>query len=312
MTRLALIGARGHTGAELIRLIDAHPTIELSYASSRAHAGTAIRDHVADVRSSLNFCELTPEQIESLDADALILALPNTLAKPWAQAFRRGGHEGPIVDLSADYRFDQDWHYGLPEITRERAAGKMNISNPGCYATAMQLALHPFRDLIERPPTCFGISGYSGAGTTPSDKNDTEKLRNNIMPYAPFDHVHEREVSHQLATKVRFLPHVAEFFRGILMTITWRANTSVSMPELSDRLDQCYRDELLVRVATQAPWVADNVHRHHACVGGIACRDEAITIYATLDNLLKGAATQALQNLNLALGLNEYEGIPIG
>lgn len=311
MTRVALIGARGHTGAQLIRLIDAHPTISLAYASSRQHAGTALSEHVSGLRSSLSFCELTPDQVESLDVDALILALPNDLAKPWIQAFRRGGHAGPVIDLSADHRFDDSWHYGLPELTRQRATEKNDIANPGCYATAMQLALHPFVDLIKHAPVCFGVSGYSGAGTTPSDKNNTEKLRDNIMPYAPFDHVHEREVSRQLATPVRFLPHVAEFFRGILMTITWRADRAVTERELNDRLNECYQHEALVQVSATPPWVADNVGRHHASVGGIACRDDAITVYATLDNLLKGAATQALQNLNLALGLNEYEGIPI-
>lgn len=312
MTRLALIGARGHTGAELIRLLDAHPAIELGWASSRQHAGQRIDRHVAGIKSALEFCELAPEQLAALNADALILALPNELAAPWVTAFRDAGHTGPIVDLSADYRFDADWHYGLPELTREHAAGQTNIANPGCYATAMQLALHPFRDLIAAPPVCFGVSGYSGAGTTPSDKNNTQLLQDNVMPYAPFGHIHEREVSHQLGTAMRFLPHVAEFFRGIAMTVTVRLSTVLSSDEAHARLAHCYADEALVRVSTAAPWVAGNAGQHYACVGGAACRDQELTVYATLDNLLKGAATQALQNLNLALGFDEYEGIPIG
>ncbi|MFK7886467.1 MAG: N-acetyl-gamma-glutamyl-phosphate reductase [Gammaproteobacteria bacterium] len=312
MTRLALIGARGHTGGELIRLIDAHPALTLSHASSRQHAGEPVAKHVSGIRSELSFCELTPQQLEPLDVDALILALPNQLAAPWVEAFRRGGHDGPVIDLSADYRFDDAWHYGLPELTRDNARGKMNISNPGCYATAMQLALHPFRDLMDATPTCFGISGYSGAGTTASDKNDPDKLRHNVMPYAPFDHIHEREVSRQLGRPVRFLPHVAEFFRGIAMTVTLQINVSLTTTELNARLNDCYDQEALVRVTSTPPWVAHNAGQHHACVGGLAQRDHLLTVYATLDNLLKGAATQAVQNLNLALGRNEYEGIPIG
>lgn len=312
MKRLALIGARGHTGAELIRLLDAHPAIELGWASSRQHAGQRVDQHVDGIKSSVEFCQLAPEDLAALDADALILALPNKLAAPWVGAFRDAGHSGPIVDLSADYRFDADWHYGLPELTRARAPGQINISNPGCYATAMQLALHPFRDLIAAPPVCFGVSGYSGAGTTPSDKNNTQLLQDNVMPYAPFGHIHEREVAHQLGAAIRFLPHVAEFFRGIAMTVTVRLSTPLSTDEAHTRLAQCYADESLVRVSSAAPWVAVNAGQHYACVGGATCRADELTVYATLDNLLKGAATQAMQNLNLALGLHEYEGIPIG
>ena len=111
-----------------------------------------------------------------------------------------------IIDLSADYRFDPSWYYGLPELTRARHAGQRRISNPGCYATAMQLAIAPMLDVLDGPVQCFGVSGYSGAGTTPSDKNDPGKLRDNLMPYALTGHVHEREVSTQLHHPVEFMP----------------------------------------------------------------------------------------------------------
>src|SRR5690606_2748637 len=91
--------------------------------------------------------------------------------------------------------------------------------NPGCYATAMQLAISPLLDRLAGPPQCFGVSGYSGAGSTPSDKNDVDKLRDNLMPYALADHLHEREVSRHLGVPVEFMPHVAPHFRGITMTV---------------------------------------------------------------------------------------------
>ena len=103
-----------------------------------------------------------------------------------------------VVDLSADFRFNEGWYYGLPELTRGGYAGQKRISNPGCYATAMQLAITPLLDRLAGPPQCFGVSGYSGAGTTPSDKNNTELLHDNLMPYALADHMHEREVSRHL------------------------------------------------------------------------------------------------------------------
>ncbi len=308
--RLALIGARGHTGAVLIELIQAHPHFELALASSRAHNGQRVADQVPAYRGDLRFSEASPEQAADASVDGLVLALPNGLAAPYAVAWHNAGHIGPVIDLSADHRFDSAWHYGLPELTRAAAAGQTSISNPGCYATAMQLALAPLQDLLTGTPHCFGVSGYSGAGTTPSDKNDPQKLQDNLLPYAPFDHIHEREVSVHLHRTVRFIPHVAAFFRGINMTITASVHAGTADDDIGERLHAAYTDEPLVRVSRQAPWVAHNVGHHYACVGGWATRDGQLVVYSTLDNLLKGAATQALQNLNLACGYTELEGIP--
>ncbi len=302
MTRLALVGARGHTGAQLIELIAGHPQFELVLASSRALAGERVADHVPALAGDLRFSESTPRDVADCDPDAVVLAMPNGLSTPFVEALPNT----VLVDLSADHRFDDQWHYGLPEITRATSDGKTRIANPGCYATAMQLALHPLREVLEGVPQCFGVSGYSGAGTTPSDKNDVGKLRDNLMPYAPFDHVHEREVSRHLGQRVRFVPHVAAFFRGILMTVTATLRRPADGAAL---VHAAYANEPLVHVSDAAPWVAHNAGRHRAYIGGIAQRDNEITVYATLDNLLKGAATQALQNLNLAFGYNELEGI---
>ena len=120
-----------------------------------------------------------------------------------------------IVDLSADYRFDPTLVL-RPAGTHARRATPASAASaiPGCYATAMQLAIAPMRDVLDGPVQCFGVSGYSGAGTTPSDKNDPDKLRDNLMPYALAGHVHEREVSAQLGHPVEFMPHVAPHFRG--------------------------------------------------------------------------------------------------
>jgi N-acetyl-gamma-glutamyl-phosphate reductase len=311
MKRLGLIGARGHTGAQLIRLVARHPQFELCLASSRQHDGERIADHVEEVdNNDLRFRLVDAQALASEDLDALILALPNGLAAPYVEAWRGGGHDGPIIDLSADYRFDQSWYYGLPELTRTGAVGQTHISNPGCYATAMQLALAPLRDLLVGTPVCFGVSGYSGAGTTPSDRNDPIKLRDNLMPYAPFDHLHEKEVTAHLGHRVRFLPHVAEFFRGISLTVTTQLQDGVRQSDIEARMHGTYDDEPLVHVLDAPPWVAANAGRHHACVGGWRRRGDEFVIYATLDNLLKGAATQAVQNLNLACGYAELEGIP--
>ncbi|MEM6640207.1 MAG: N-acetyl-gamma-glutamyl-phosphate reductase [Pseudomonadota bacterium] len=302
---VALVGARGHTGAELIALLADHPTFDLVLASSRALVGERVADHIGGFVGDLRFCEARPDEVASCGADAVVLALPNDLSGPFVAALP----DAVIVDLSADHRFDDRWHYGLPELTRQDAGGRKRIANPGCYATAMQLALAPFRDVLKGTPQCFGVSGYSGAGTTPSDKNDPEKLADNVQPYAPFDHIHEREVSRHINHRVRFLPHVGAYFRGISMTVSATLSERV---DANQRLDDAYANEPLVRISATPPWVSDNAGKHHASVGGVAQRENELTIYATLDNLLKGAATQAVQNLNLAFGIREHEGIPLG
>src|SRR5690606_4075659 len=217
-----------------------------------------------------------------------------------------------IVDLSADHRFDEGWYYGLPELTRERYAGQRRIANPGCYATAMQLAIAPMRELLAGPVQCFGVSGYSGAGTTPSDSNDPALLRDNLMPYALTGHVHEREVSRQLGHAVEFMPHVAPHFRGITLTANLHLASPVTLEEVRERYAERYAGEPLVRVVDEAPWVSRIAGRHHVEIGGLTLSGDGrrLVVVATEDNLLKGAATQALQNLNLAFGIPEFEGIP--
>ena len=218
-----------------------------------------------------------------------------------------------IVDLSADYRFDKSWYYGLPELNREHWRGERRISNPGCYATAMQLSIAPLKDVLAAPPVCFGVSGYSGAGTTPSDKNDPEKLRDNLMPYALTGHMHEKEASFRLGVPVEFMPHVAPHFRGLTVTTNLYLSRPLKREDVLQRFHAAYDSEKLVRVTQEAPWVSRIAHRHHADIGGFAVSADGkrVVIVATLDNLLKGAATQAMQNINRAIGVDEYTAIPL-
>jgi len=310
---VGIIGARGHTGAELIRLIAGHPQLELVFVSSRERAGQPVADHHADYSGTLHYENLDADAAAAKGADAVVLALPNGMAAPFATAISAVRADTVIVDLSADFRFDESWYYGLPELTRQNHAGKRHISNPGCYATAMQIAIAPLLQELAGPPQCFGVSGYSGAGTTPSDKNDTELLRDNLMPYALTGHVHEREVSAHLRVPVEFMPHVAPHFRGITMTVNLWLNTALTREDVMARYRAFYADEPLVEVVDEAPWVSRIAGRNGVQVGGftMAPGNKRVVVVATLDNLLKGAATQALQNLNLALGLDELTAIAV-
>ncbi|MGE8285572.1 MAG: N-acetyl-gamma-glutamyl-phosphate reductase, partial [Stenotrophomonas lactitubi] len=304
---VGIVGARGHTGAELIRLVAAHPNLQLGFVSSRELAGQRVSDHYPQWQGELQFENLDADAVAAKGVDAVILALPNGLAAPFVAALDTAKPDTVIVDLSADYRFDTSWYYGLPELTRDRYNGQKHISNPGCYATAMQLAIHPLRDLLAGPPQCFGVSGYSGAGTSPSDKNNVELLADNLMPYALTNHVHEREVSVQLGVAVEFMPHVAPHFRGITLTANLWLNRVQTREQIVERFQQAYAGEALIEVVDEAPWVSRIAGRHGAQVGGftLAPGGKRVVVVATLDNLLKGAATQAMQNLNLALGIDE-------
>jgi N-acetyl-gamma-glutamyl-phosphate reductase len=310
---IGIVGARGHTGTELIRMIAAHPALELVFVSSRELDGQRVDAHVPEYHGELCYSAPAHEDLPKLGADVVILALPNGKAAACVEAFDKAGVDPLILDLSADYRFDPAWYYGLPELTRQQWRGQRRISNPGCYATAMQLSIAPLKDLLGAPPVCFGVSGYSGAGTTPSDKNDPDKLRDNVMPYALTGHMHEQEASFRLGLPVEFMPHVAPHFRGLTVTSNLYLTRQLKREDVLQRFRAAYADEKLITVSDVAPWVSNIAHRHNAEIGGftMAADGKRVVVVATLDNLLKGAATQAMQNINRAIGVDEYTAIPL-
>lgn len=217
-SKVALIGARGYTGQALISLLNAHPHMDLRHVSSRELAGKELQGY--DKRK-ITYENLSPEDVrhmaEKSDIDCWVMALPNGVCKPYVDAIDQvDKQKAVIVDLSADYRFEGGWTYGLPElVSRSNIAKATRISNPGCYATAAQIGIAPLVPFLGGQPAAFGVSGYSGAGTKPSPKNDVQNLTNNLIPYSLTDHIHEREISSQLGTPVAFIPHVAVWFQGI-------------------------------------------------------------------------------------------------
>ena len=223
-SKVALIGARGYSGKALVELLNAHPYMDLRHVSSRELAGQALSGYS---KRAITYENLSPEEVGRMAAegrvDCWVMALPNGVCKPYVDAIEQAAGSGSgsgqkclIVDLSADYRFDDAWTYGLPEmVDRAAIARATRIANPGCYATAAQIGIAPLVPFLEGQPTVFGVSGYSGAGTKPSPKNDVRQLADNIMPYSLTDHIHEREISSQLGASVAFIPHVAVWFQGI-------------------------------------------------------------------------------------------------
>lgn len=285
-TTLGIVGARGYVGQELVQLVEKHGGFDVRLAVSQ--------------RDGLTAGDVAREKL-----DAYVLALPNGASKEYVDAI---DPNAVIVDLSADHRFDDTWVYGQPERNRARIVGAKRIANPGCYATAMQLALAPVAHLLDGPAHVFGVSGYSGAGTTPSPKNDPEVLRDNLLPYSLIEHVHEREVSRQLGVPLFFAPHVAPFFRGITVTASFALREAADLPAL---YEAAYANEPLVHVTKEAPLVRDVRGKHDVFIGGLTVSRDGrrAAIVATIDNLLGGAASQALRSLNLALWFEENRGL---
>lgn len=309
---VSIIGGRGYTGRELLHLLNRHPGWQVAAVASRSQAGQPITTLIEDFKQAdLTFCDATPEAVFAQAADAYVLALPNGEAAYWVAEIDKRQPDAIIVDLSADYRVDSSWVYGLPEINRLAIRGARRIANPGCYATAAALTLWPYRTALAEDPVVFGISGFSGAGSTPNPRNDPARLHNNILPYQLVEHAHQRELGRVIGRDVSLMPHVADFFRGLVVTSSMRL--SQPLEDASVWLKKAYVNEPLIQLS-DAPAEPAQVAGHSQAVLGPAVVDprdpRRIVLTAALDNLAKGAATQALQNLNLCQGYAELEGIP--
>ncbi|TFK63939.1 bifunctional acetylglutamate kinase/N-acetyl-gamma-glutamyl-phosphate reductase [Pluteus cervinus] len=356
--KLGLIGARGFTGQALTSLLSNHPHLELAHVSSRSLAGYTIEGYTKPDGSPLKYENLTEADVETMErdgkVDAWVMALPNGACAKFVEAVKKGGEakekKSVVVDLSADYRFNDEWTYGLPELyDRSKIRSSTLISNPGCYATSMQLLLAPLVPYM-RPdaiPTVFGVSGYSGAGTAmdPDNKGADgrplsipkipgEALNGGIKPYSLTGHIHEREAGWHLSRllpgdtaaaipapkdpnqpklQVGFVPAIAPWFSGILSTASVPLRKRMTAKEVWEVFEEKYGGERLIGMGKDVVQVKDIQGKQGWRVGGVQMGSggERVVLVGGLDNLLKGAATQCLQNLNLALGYDEYAGIPV-
>ncbi|GAA6030914.1 hypothetical protein JCM8097_008933 [Rhodosporidiobolus ruineniae] len=339
--RVALIGARGYTGQNLVSLLDSHPSLELSHCSSRELAGQPLSEYT---KAAVRYQNLSFKEIEQLErkgeVDAWVMALPNGVMAPFVEAIDKGAEAKPeskrsvVIDLGADKRFDETWTYGLPELyNREALKTAKRISNPGCFATNTQLLLAPLLPYIAAPPTVSAVSGFSGAGTKSGKepKIPAEALKGGIKPYSLTDHIHEREAGYQLAKlidqsassvdgaitkdafQLAFMPHVAPWFQGIISTVSVPLAKEMRASEIKALFEDKYAGESLVKVQSEVPEIYQIAGKHGVRIGGFQVHSSGrrVVLVGVIDNLLKGAATQCLQNLNLALGQGEFDGIPL-
>jgi len=305
--KIALIGARGYTGGELIRLLAARPDIDLVCLNSEGHAGQPVREVHPECGGDLVFTDYDLAEINAKKPDLTFLCMAEGFA---TEAI--GGLNGRVIDLSRDLRFQAGATYGLPEIFRAEIVRARIVANPGCYATVCILGAFPVvrKGLAER--IIFDCkSGYSGAGKTPSYRNDPKNVSDNILAYKIIDHPHRAEIIQGLGfARVSFTPHVLPVFRGIMSTIHVILKKRISGDEVRKLYQEIYATEPFVKILDRIPELHDVQNNNLCCLGGFEVDDaDQLVVIAALDNLLKGASGQAVQNMNLMLGLPETEGL---
>jgi len=303
---IAMIGGRGYVGQEIIHILNEHPYFDLLKIYSKSSAGDPVSEYK---KLNLTYSLLESSDIDLDEIDIVIMALPNNDSFKYLDIINKNYSDITVIDLSSDFRFDSDWQYRLPEITKEKATNR--ISNPGCYATAIQLSITPIKHLIEGSVSCMGISGYSGAGASPNDKNNPDNLKDNIIPYSLSNHIHEHEVQRHCHEDLMFSPHVGNFFRGILITSHIKLKKDSNKLEIFGMFNDFYEGNSLIKVQEDIPMINKVINTHSAIIGGLSLNKNGsdVTICCVIDNLLKGAATQAIQNLNSSCDLDELTGI---
>jgi N-acetyl-gamma-glutamyl-phosphate reductase len=326
--RVALLGASGYTGLEFARLSEHHTGLELVALASRRHAGQAAAAILPglDPRATRlpPVCDAGALEALLQDGafDTLVVALPHGA---WAElaAERPALAEQPacIVDLSSDHRDGRNGYaYGLPEAFRDSIAGATRVANPGCYPTAAALALLPAADLIDGPVMVSALSGVSGAGRSAQLRTSYVELEGSAGLYqAGTSHAHVAEMERTLArvagadVTVGFAPVLAPMSRGILLTATAPLAAALSPDAVRARYAARYEGERFVRLLEPGDWPETRTVRgSNRCDLAVTTMHGGRTLLATaaIDNLVKGAAGQAIQNLNLMLGWPEDWGLP--
>jgi N-acetyl-gamma-glutamyl-phosphate reductase len=323
--RVAVAGATGYAGQELIRLLARHPVASLAVAMSSA-ATSAPRPLPALAR-------IWDEPVVPLDlarlaeVDIVFLALPEAASAEIAPALLARGVR--VIDLSGAFRLRDDvqrnrWYpatgalpdgvaYALPERRRDAVRTARLISCPGCYPTAALLALEPLAEagLLSGQVVIDAKSGISGAGKAPTDRTHFSENHGSVAAYGIFSHRHGPEIDQELGIGVTFVPHLVPLDRGILETIYAGLRPGTTERKVSDTLTAAYADAPFVRVTgTALPEIKHVAHTNFCDIGWKV--DETtgrIVLVVVLDNLVKGAAGQAVQNLNIVLGLDERTGL---
>jgi N-acetyl-gamma-glutamyl-phosphate reductase len=307
--RVAVIGAAGYVGGETLRLLHQHPRVGSIAAVSRSQPGKPL----AQVHPALAHVAAATFVDRFDGADVVFFALGHGESTRELPGWLAGG-DPIVVDLAQDFRLDPAWVYALCDPPGLAIAGKRRIAAPGCFATATQLALYPIATRLAEVPSCYAITGSSGAGAAPKRTTHHPVRAHNLFAYGLEGHRHEAEIAAQLTrwagrpSSCVLLPHSGPFVRGIHATIRARVAEPLADPLALYR--EAYAGRPFVRVTDAPPELSAVVGTNFAHVHAVA-RDGGREVIATcvIDNLVKGAAGQAIQAMNLALGFPETEGL---
>ncbi|MGN1232204.1 MAG: N-acetyl-gamma-glutamyl-phosphate reductase [Candidatus Cryptobacteroides sp.] len=313
MIKAGIIGGAGYTAGELIRLLVNHPEVELAFAQSSSNTGRKVWEVHSGLfgDSDLEFCEDTP--LDRVDVVFLCGGHGKSSAF-WQENERPVGLK--VIDLAQDYRDEScGYVYGLPEINRERILKASLIANPGCFATAIQLAILPLaaNGLLAEDVNVTAITGSTGAGVKPGPTTHFSWRNDNVSVYKAFEHQHLKEIGMNLGRlqptfggNVNFIPVRGDFSRGILASIHTRC--SISAEEAMDFYRDFYRDAAFTFVFDRNVDLKQVVNTNK-CLLNIEKHGDQLLINSVIDNLLKGASGQAVQNMNLIFGLEESLGL---
>lgn len=309
--KAGIIGGAGYTGGELIRLLNTHPGAEIKFVQSRSASGKMVHEVHPDL---FDDCFLTFTGEISTDVDIIFICRGHGESKKLLDSGVLSGHE-KIIDLSQDYRLDGSFVYGLPELNRGQIVNSKLVANPGCFATAILLALLPAvkEGRVNSDIHISAITGSTGAGGSMQETTHYSWRTNNVSIYKPFVHQHLAEINRSLLDvdpgsvhNINFIPYRGNMTRGILATIYFESD--IKDPE--DLYEEYYYSHPFTRVVNTNPDLKQVVNTNK-CYLHVQKVNGKVMVVAALDNLIKGASGQAVQNMNLMFGLGETMGLAL-
>ena len=331
MIKIAVIGASGFTGVELVKLLKNHPKLEKIDLYSFNNAGKKIKDFSSELAGYDDILKDFSKIIFN-DYDLIFFACPNGTVMNAYKDIKDS--KARIIDLAADYRLDDEqlWEkyykqkhkspeilseavYGLTEINRYKIKDAKIVANPGCYPTAAILALYPLLkySLIKEDRIIIDAkSGYSGAGREKIESGLNKRIKNNFMPYNFYNHRHFPEITQELnkaannKVSIIFSPHILPIYRGILETIYVDLKSDLNHEDIIKIYKDFYKDEIFIKINESGfTNISDVINTNNVKISFHLGEKNNLTIISAIDNLLKGAAGQAVQNMNIMFGYDE-------
>ena len=313
MIRVGIAGAAGYTAGELIRLLVNHPHVELKYAQSGSHKGEPIHS----VHSDMIYLDMTFQDIDFESIDLLFICMGHGNSAKFL-AENPVPERVKIIDLSNDFRLKADageFVYGAPELNREQIKGSRAVANPGCFATSINLALMPLAKagILPEEVNVVGITGSTGAGQKPTQDTHFSNRNSNLSNYKVFTHQHLGEIGETLVaagahegTDIAFVPVRGCHTRGIMSDVVVRLDESLE--EIVEIYKSYYATHPFVCVSDKPVYMKQVVNTNY-CFLSLQKEGRKLLITSVVDNLLKGASGQAVQNMNLMFGMDEMEGL---